>query len=166
MPYSWVQVNDKYGNNPLCDDLFTLHLQTEMYFVSTYSEICYNANDAHWVRCYFPAILLEPMYSRSAKGMHAPLYCGCRRSNFRGSLNRTLWQGTLSDSSTPFICVASALLSQLSMSISLYRSCRRASRAQMAGNESDTSTDEATSNACIVRALGSSISCTYLQYIA
>ena len=57
MPNSWVQFNDESEDNPLCDDLFTLHLQTEMYFVSTYSEICYNANDAHWVRCSFLATL-------------------------------------------------------------------------------------------------------------
>ena len=51
MPYSWVQFNDEYGINSLCDDRVTLHLQTEMYSVSNYSEICYNANDGHWVRC-------------------------------------------------------------------------------------------------------------------
>ena len=57
MPHSWVRFNDRYGMNSLCDDRLTLHLQTEMYFVSTYSEICHNAKDAHWVRCSFSAVL-------------------------------------------------------------------------------------------------------------
>ena len=56
MPNSWVQLDDDYGINALCDTRFTLHLQAEMYFVSTYSEICYNANDAHRVRCKLSAI--------------------------------------------------------------------------------------------------------------
>lgn len=56
MPNSWVQLDDDYRINALCDTRFTLHLQAEMYFVSTYSEICYNANDAHRVRCKVSAI--------------------------------------------------------------------------------------------------------------
>ena len=56
MPHSLVQHDVEYRINALCDTRFTLHLQAEMYFVSTYSEICYNANDAHRVRCKVSAI--------------------------------------------------------------------------------------------------------------
>ena len=51
MSCPWVLVNDEYEINAQCDDVPTLHLQTEMNFVSKYSEICYNADDALWVRC-------------------------------------------------------------------------------------------------------------------
>ena len=56
MPYPWVRINDKNEINPLCDDVPMLRLQTEVDFVSNYSENCYNANDAHRVRRKFSAV--------------------------------------------------------------------------------------------------------------